>query len=137
MHGDAHIQNVMIADGEPPVLIDLEAFAWGIPGWDLAKTAAEASMGMYSDRDYAAFTAAYGYDLTTWSGFPVVQAVMQVKMVTWMGQNVDHSPMCAPSTTNGSVPFAPACLPSPGAQSDLPPRLTSSIDTDAPQPISN
>lgn len=92
MHGDAHIQNVMIADGEPPVLIDLEAFAWGIPGWDLAKTAAEASMGMYSDRDYAAFTAAYGYDLTTWSGFPVVQAVMQVKMVTWMGQNVDHSP---------------------------------------------
>jgi thiamine kinase-like enzyme len=91
IHGDAHVKNVMIRDDQA-VLIDLEAFAWGPAEWDLAKTAAEASMGMLAERDYATFVAAYGYDITTWSGWPVLQAIQQVKMVSWLSQNVDHSP---------------------------------------------
>ncbi len=91
LHGDAHVKNVMITDDGQAVLIDLEAFAFGPAEWDLAKTAAEASMGMLSERDYAAFAGSYGYDVTTWSGWPVLQAIQQVKMVSWLSQNVDHS----------------------------------------------
>ncbi|MFJ9371525.1 phosphotransferase enzyme family protein [Nocardia sp. NPDC101769] len=91
LHGDAHVKNVMICDGQA-VLIDLEAFAVGPAEWDLAKTAAEASMGMLAPADYQAFADAYGYDVTTWSRWPVLQAVMQLKMISWLAQNVDHSP---------------------------------------------
>ncbi|MFE3195879.1 phosphotransferase enzyme family protein [Nocardia sp. NPDC059240] len=91
LHGDAHVKNVMISDGQA-VLIDLEAFAVGPAEWDLAKTAAETSMGMLDPADYQAFAAAYDYDVTTWSGWPVLQAVMQLKMISWLAQNVDHSP---------------------------------------------
>lgn len=91
IHGDAHIKNVMISAGGDPVLIDFEVFAWGQPEWDLAKTATEASMGMYEPAEYEAFVEAYGFDVADWPGFPVLQAVMQLKMVTWLAQNVDHS----------------------------------------------
>lgn len=91
LHGDAHVKNIMIdADGQA-ILIDLEAFAFGPAEWDLTKTAAEASMGMLAEQDYAAFVDGYGYDVTTWSGWPVMQAIQQVKMISWLAQNVDHS----------------------------------------------
>jgi hypothetical protein len=90
LHGDAHIKNVMITDSAA-MLIDLEAFAEGPAEWDLAKTAAETSMGMHSERNYASFVDGYGYDITTWSGWPVLQAIQQLKMVTWLSQNIDHS----------------------------------------------
>lgn len=91
LHGDAHVKNVMIADNGQAVLIDLEAFAFGAAEWDLAKTAAETSMGMLAERDYSAFVDGYGYDVTTWSGWPVMQAIQQVKMISWLAQNVEHS----------------------------------------------
>ncbi|MEU1527735.1 phosphotransferase [Nocardia rhamnosiphila] len=91
LHGDAHVKNVMIADDGQAILIDLEAFAFGAAEWDLAKTAAETSMGMLAEQDYAAFVDGYGYDVTTWSGWPVMQAVQQVKMISWLAQNVEHT----------------------------------------------
>ncbi|MFI6959626.1 phosphotransferase enzyme family protein [Nocardia sp. NPDC050408] len=91
IHGDAHVKNIMIAPDGAATLIDLEAFAYGFAEWDLAKTAAETSMGMLAERDYEAFAEAYGYDITSWSGFTVLRQVMQVKMITWLAQNVDHS----------------------------------------------
>ncbi len=100
----------MITDDGQEVLIDLEAFAFGPTECDLAKTAAEASMGMLSERDYAAFAGSYGYDVT-WSGWSVLQAIQQVKMVSWLSQNVDHSATprtSAVNTTSGSAHCAPA-----------------------------
>lgn len=91
LHGDAHVKNVMIADDGHAILIDLEAFSVGPAEWDLAKTAAETSMGMLAERDYADFVDGYGYDVTKWSGWPVMQAIQQVKMISWLAQNVDHS----------------------------------------------
>ncbi|MEU4841754.1 phosphotransferase enzyme family protein [Nocardia testacea] len=91
IHGDAHVKNVMVSEAGA-TLIDLEAFGWGPAEWDLAKTAAETSMGMIGKRDYAAFVEAYGYDVTEWSGWPIMQGIQQVKMVSWLAQNVEHSP---------------------------------------------
>ncbi|MGN2641021.1 phosphotransferase enzyme family protein [Nocardia takedensis] len=90
VHGDAHVGNLMIVDGTP-VLIDFEAFAWGPAEWDLAKIAAEYSVGMGDNRHYDDFAAAYGYDVTSWSGWPVLRDIQLVKMVSWLAQNIEHS----------------------------------------------
>lgn len=91
VHGDAHVQNLMISDGSA-VLIDFERFAWGQPEWDLAMTATEyLSAGWWTDEEYRAFCDAYGYDVTRWDGFNVLQKTHEIKMTTWIMQNVDES----------------------------------------------
>ncbi|MBF6397850.1 aminoglycoside phosphotransferase family protein [Nocardia cyriacigeorgica] len=90
-HGDAHIMNVMISSEGEAELIDFEAFNFAPHDWDLAKTATEADMGMLPGRSYTEFARAYGYDVTRWRGFDVLRSVMQLRMTTWLAQNVDHS----------------------------------------------
>lgn len=90
VHGDAHVQNLMIA-GERPVLIDFERVAWGQPEWDLAKTATEFELaGFYTSDQYQEFVDAYGFDVTTWPGFPVLRSAVGLGMTTWLMQNVQH-----------------------------------------------
>ncbi|WP_157904343.1 aminoglycoside phosphotransferase family protein [Parafrankia soli] len=90
-HGDAHVNNLMMRDGEG-VLIDFERFAWGQPEWDLAMTATEyCSAGWWTDAEYAIFVDAYGFDVTRWSGFDVLRRVHEIKMTTWVMQNIEES----------------------------------------------
>lgn len=91
-HGDAHVQNLMVSDSQP-VLIDFERFAWGQPEWDISMTATEyLTAGWWTDAEYASFVEAYGYDVTSWAeGFPVLRAVHEIKMTTWLMQNVNES----------------------------------------------
>jgi hypothetical protein len=82
----------MIRDNHP-VFIDLERFAWGQPEWDISMTATEyQTAGWWTDPEYEDFTEAYGYDVTSWTeGFPVLRAVHEIKMTTWLMQNVNES----------------------------------------------
>jgi aminoglycoside phosphotransferase (APT) family kinase protein len=91
-HGDAHTENLIICDGWP-VLIDFERFAWGQPEWDLALTATEyLTAKWWTDDEYGQFVTAYGYDVTSWAeGFPILQAVHELKMTTWLMQNIAES----------------------------------------------
>ncbi|WP_422647204.1 phosphotransferase family protein [Actinoalloteichus caeruleus] len=93
VHGDAHIKNVMISqDGDEPLLIDFENTGWGHPEWDLAVTATEYVSGrLWTDDQYGAFVDAYGYDITTWSGFEVLKQIQEIKMTTWLSQNINES----------------------------------------------
>lgn len=95
-HGDAHSENLIIHDGQP-VLIDFERFAWGQPEWDLAMTATEyLTAKWWTDDEYGQFVDAYGYDVTSWTeGFDVLRAVHELKMTTWLMQNVAESPEIA------------------------------------------
>jgi aminoglycoside phosphotransferase (APT) family kinase protein len=95
-HGDAHTGNLMIHDGQP-VLIDFERFAWGQPEWDLSMTATEyQTAGWWTGAEYASFAEAYGYDVMSWKeGFPTLRAVHEIKMTTWLMQNVNESPEIA------------------------------------------
>jgi aminoglycoside phosphotransferase (APT) family kinase protein len=95
-HGDAHVQNLMFC-GSQPVLIDFERFAWGQPEWDLSMTATEyQTAGWWSESEYSQFVRAYGYDVTSWTdGYPVLRAVHEIKMTTWLMQNVNESPEIA------------------------------------------
>ncbi|MBL7498758.1 aminoglycoside phosphotransferase family protein [Frankia sp. CNm7] len=91
IHGDAHVANLMVAEGGP-VLIDFERFGWGQPEWDLAMTATEyRTAGWWTDAQYRAFVDAYGFDVTDWSGFEVLRRVHEIRMTTWIMQNV-HLP---------------------------------------------
>jgi Ser/Thr protein kinase RdoA (MazF antagonist) len=92
IHGDAHIKNVMLDAGRA-VLIDFENAAWGQPEWDLSMTATEyVTAGWWSADQYADFASAYGFDVTSWEGFPTLRATHEIKMTTWIMQNVDQSP---------------------------------------------
>ena len=95
-YGDADIGNLIIHNNKP-ILIDFERFAWGHPEWDLALTATEyQSAGWFTKEEYLAFAKAYGYDITTWKeGFATLQAVHELKMTTWLMQDVDKSPEMA------------------------------------------
>ncbi|WP_367134440.1 phosphotransferase enzyme family protein [Saccharothrix sp. HUAS TT1] len=91
VHGDAHVQNLMITGGTA-TLIDFERFAWGQPEWDLAVTATEyVTAGWWTDEQYGLFADAYGYDITQWEGFDVLRQINEVKMTTWLMQNVNES----------------------------------------------
>jgi aminoglycoside phosphotransferase (APT) family kinase protein len=95
LHGDAHIKNLMVC-GDKALLIDFERFAYGQPEWDLGMTATEyRTAGWWTPEEYETFTSAYGYDVTNWSGFGTVQAVHQLKMTTWIMQNVQESQQIA------------------------------------------
>ncbi len=92
-HGDAHTGNLMLCKGRP-VLIDFERFAWGHPEWDLSMTATEyLTAGWWTNAEYSGFAEAYGFDVTSWAeGFSVLRAVHEIKMTTWLMQNVGESP---------------------------------------------
>lgn len=95
-HGDAHNENLMFRDGTP-ILIDFERFSWGQPEWDLAMTATEyLSAKWWSEDEYDKFAESYGWDVRSWvEGFDVLRAVHELKMTTWLMQNVGESPEIA------------------------------------------
>ncbi len=78
------------------VLIDLENFAHSRREWDLMVTGTEhVGPGWVSDQQYADFVANYGRDITTWDGFEVLRDIQELKMTTWLMQNVGESPAVA------------------------------------------
>ncbi|MFJ6984999.1 MULTISPECIES: phosphotransferase enzyme family protein [unclassified Streptomyces] len=92
VHGDAHVQNVMVDSRGQVVLIDFEAFCFDHPEWDLMVTAVEHhSLGWQTDAQYADFTEAYGRDLYDWPGYETLRALQEFAMTTWLMQNVRES----------------------------------------------
>lgn len=63
-HGDAHVQNLMVDRSGRVILIDFEVFCHDHSEWDLMVTAtAHDSLGWQTSGQYAAFMAAYGWDM--------------------------------------------------------------------------
>ncbi|MFE0415026.1 phosphotransferase enzyme family protein [Streptomyces tendae] len=89
VHGDAHVQNLMVDDRGQVVLIDFEAFCYDHPEWDLMVTAVEHhSLGWQSDEQYADFVSAYGRDLYDWPGYETLRGLQEFGMTTWLMQNI-------------------------------------------------
>ncbi|MFE9887630.1 phosphotransferase enzyme family protein [Streptomyces scopuliridis] len=96
VHGDAHVQNLMVDRNGQVILIDLERFSYDFPEWDLMVTATEHhSLGWQSREEYSAFVGAYGRDLRAWPGFSTLRAVQEFNMTTWLMQNISESPETA------------------------------------------
>ncbi|MEU8252173.1 aminoglycoside phosphotransferase family protein [Nonomuraea sp. NPDC048916] len=90
VHGDAHSDNLIKATDGTIVLIDLERFAFGPPETDLAVTALEHSLGWGTRAEYDQFAERYGFDVLAWEGYPVLRDINELKMTTWLMQNVNE-----------------------------------------------
>ncbi|MFW6723535.1 aminoglycoside phosphotransferase family protein [Streptomyces sp. MAR4 CNY-716] len=92
VHGDAHVQNLMVNKQGEVIVIDFEGFCFDHPEWDLMVTAVEHhSIGWQTDGQYADFVSAYGRDLYEWDGYPTLRGIQEFGMTTWLMQNVKES----------------------------------------------
>jgi aminoglycoside phosphotransferase (APT) family kinase protein len=96
IHGDASIGNVLRDSCGHPVVIDLDGFAVGPREWDVVLTAIYYdSFGWHTREEYQDFVRVYGYDIMTWPGYPVMRAVREFLMVTWVIQKAPESEQAA------------------------------------------
>src|ERR1700722_16423144 len=95
VHGDAHQGSLIQTPDGSVILIDFERFAFGPPETDLAVTATEYLICWHAESDYASFCDACGFDVIQWDGFPVLRAINELKMTTWLMQNVGESEQIA------------------------------------------
>ncbi|MFE3073588.1 phosphotransferase enzyme family protein [Streptomyces sp. NPDC059247] len=92
VHGDAHVQNLMVDAAGRVILIDFENVSFDHPEWDLMVTAVEHhSLRWQSPAQYSEFVAAYGRDLREWPGYETLRRLQEFRMTTWLMQNVDES----------------------------------------------
>ncbi|GAB3914663.1 hypothetical protein GCM10029964_126530 [Kibdelosporangium lantanae] len=92
IHGDAHVGNLMRARDGQIKLIDLEDFAFGPREWDAAVLSVRhQAFGWVTEEDYQRYVAAYGFDPIKWDGFPVIRAIRELNMTTWLAQTMGES----------------------------------------------
>lgn len=81
VHGDAHPGNVIVSP-EGPVLCDFDSSCVGPPEWDLTPLAVgRERFGDAADR-YRELAEAYGFDVSSWPGYPVLRAARELKLTT-------------------------------------------------------
>lgn len=90
IHGDAHTRNLLTDHGQV-VLLDFEAAAYGPREWDLLPTAIAVERYGLAEDWYRLFAQIYGFDVRTWSGYPVLREIRELTMTTWIMQNVGES----------------------------------------------
>ena len=96
IHGDANVGNVLRDRHGNPVVIDLDGFAVGPREWDLALTAIYYdSFGWHTREEYEDFVRVYRFDIMQWPGYPVMRAVREFLMVTWVIQKAAESAQAA------------------------------------------
>jgi aminoglycoside phosphotransferase (APT) family kinase protein len=92
IHGDASVGNIIRRRDGQAVLIDLDGFAAGPREWDLTLTAVYFDrLGWHTEQEYREFVTAYGFDVMTWPGYPVLRDIRELIMVTWLAQNMRES----------------------------------------------
>jgi Ser/Thr protein kinase RdoA (MazF antagonist) len=94
IHGDAHTQNLLTDDGQV-VLLDFESSAIGPREWDLLPMAVAVDRYGLPEDSYREFADAYGFDVRTWDGYPILREVRELGMTTWIMQNAQASPAAA------------------------------------------
>ncbi|MGW4412458.1 phosphotransferase [Nonomuraea sp. NPDC004702] len=90
VHGDAHDENVIKARDGSVVFIDFECFSFGPPETDLGITAIERTLGWRTRAEYDGYAERYGFDVLTWEGYPIIRDMFELKMTTWLMQNVSE-----------------------------------------------
>ncbi|WP_188196673.1 phosphotransferase enzyme family protein [Nonomuraea sp. SYSU D8015] len=96
IHGDPHRKNLVRDANGTTLMLDLERFSVGPPEWDAIIPAVYHRIGWYTADEVAAFTAAYGWDVTTWDGFATLARVRQLRMTTWLAGRTGREPRLLP-----------------------------------------
>jgi len=89
LHGDAHTGNVLLrriparpAADPTALLCDLDGISQGPREWDLLPTAHGTVRFGRPRAAYDAFAEAYGFDILTWSGWPLLSRLRELQLVT-------------------------------------------------------
>ncbi|MFI6153719.1 phosphotransferase family protein [Kitasatospora sp. NPDC051170] len=92
VHGDAWGGNVAVT-ASTTYLLDFERTSLGPPEWDLTAVAVE--QGVFdtaTPEEYAAFCEAYGTDVTTWPGYPVLRDLRELRLTCYALQLAADDP---------------------------------------------
>jgi hypothetical protein len=81
IHGDPFLGN-LIPGSDGPVLCDFDSTCIGPREWDLTPVAVGKLRFNYPHDDHSLVAARYGFDVTTWDGFPVLRRIRELKLVT-------------------------------------------------------
>ena len=81
IHGDAFLGN-LIPGPNGPVLCDFDSTSIGYREWDLTPVAVGSLRFDYEIDPHQSFAAAYGFDVTSWSGFAVLRQLRELQLVT-------------------------------------------------------
>jgi hypothetical protein len=91
IHGDALPRNVHVGpDG--PVLVDLETFSADLREHDLVVMALSRDRYGLDPAAYDAFTDAYGWDVRSWDGCPVLRGARETASCAWVAQHAPANP---------------------------------------------
>ncbi|MHB9858231.1 phosphotransferase enzyme family protein [Streptomyces sp. YIM S03343] len=91
IHGDALPRNVHITpDG--PVLMDLETFSTDLREHDLVVMTLTRDRYGLPPESYAAFTKAYGWDVSDWDGCETLRAARETASCAWVAQHTPTNP---------------------------------------------
>lgn len=91
IHGDALLRNVGVHGGRA-VLMDLENVADDLRELDLILTPMAAVRYGLPDGAVERFVRKYGFDVTTWDGYPTLRAVRELAATAWVAQHVPGNP---------------------------------------------
>ncbi|MFI9270211.1 phosphotransferase enzyme family protein [Kitasatospora sp. NPDC052896] len=92
IHGDAWRGNVAVTP-TASYLLDFERTSLGPPEWDLTATAVGyGTFGTVSEREYAAYCEAYGTDVMTWAGYPVLRDIRELRVTCFALQHAAADP---------------------------------------------
>ncbi|PMR58543.1 aminoglycoside phosphotransferase family protein [Verrucosispora sp. ts21] len=90
LHGDAHMENLLVTAAGRCAFIDLESVCVGPPEWDLTLSALYYECGWFSGHDYATFTHTYGYDVRRSPAWPLLRQIRMLRMTLWLAQSADN-----------------------------------------------
>jgi Ser/Thr protein kinase RdoA (MazF antagonist) len=81
IHGDPFLGN-LIPGAEGSVLCDFDSTCIGPREWDLTPVAVGKLRFNYPHDDHSLVARRYGFDVTTWDGFPILRRIRELKLVT-------------------------------------------------------
>ncbi|WP_204293309.1 phosphotransferase enzyme family protein [Micromonospora gifhornensis] len=90
LHGDAHMENLLVTTAGRCAFIDLESVCVGPPEWDLTLSALYYECGWFSKHEYAMFADSYGYDVRCSPAWPVLRQIRMLRMTLWLAQSADN-----------------------------------------------
>lgn len=80
IHGDAHTGNLIRNPASTVLLLDLDSFSHGPREWDLVP-AALGAVRFHNTQSYRQLVEVYGFDVTAWSGWPILRAVRELQLL--------------------------------------------------------
>ncbi|WP_370417301.1 phosphotransferase family protein [Streptomyces sp. QH1-20] len=91
VQGDPQHRNALHHEGRA-VLCDWDTVAQGQPEWDLVTIEIHCRRFGYGQEHYDAFADSYGFDVTTWEGYPTLRDLRELRMITTNARKAAQAP---------------------------------------------